>query len=159
MAKHENTFRNLDWRNLDWDMSKMWSEFKMPTVDIDAIVAAQQKNFEALTAANKLVVEGFQAIAKRQAELVREAFEHSVKATEQLAASKTPEERFLKHADLSKEAIETSLANARELTVLWTKSADKTLDIVASRVAESLEEAKVLFGKAPVARHHAAAAE
>jgi phasin family protein len=157
MAKHENAFRNLDWRNLDWDVTKIWSEFKMPTVDIDALVAAQQKNFEAMTAANKLAVEGFQAIAKRQAELVREAFDHGVKATEQLAASKTPEERFQKQADLSREAIETSLANARELTVLWSKSADKTVDIVASRVAESLEEAKVWFGKAPVARHAAAA--
>jgi phasin family protein len=152
MAKHDNVFRNMD-----WDVTKIFSEFKLPTVDIDAIVAAQQKNLEALSAANKMAVEGWQALAKRQAELVREAFEHGVKATEQLVASKTPEERFVKHADLSKEAIETSLANARELTVLWTKSADKTVDIVASRVAESLEEAKVWFGKAPVARHAAAA--
>jgi phasin family protein len=157
MGKQDNIFRNFDWRNMDWDVSKMWSEFKIPTVDIDALVAAQQKNFEALTAANKLAVEGFQAIAKRQAELVREAFEHGVKATEILAASKTPEDRLLKQADLSKEAIETSLANVRELTVLWTKSADKTVDVVASRMAESFDEAKGWFGKAPVARHAAAA--
>jgi phasin family protein len=152
MAKHDNVFRNMD-----WDVTKIFSEFKLPTVDIDALVAAQQKNLEALSAANKMAVEGWQALAKRQAELAREAFEQGVKATEQLVASKTPEERFLKQADLSKEAIETGLANARELTILFTKSADKTVDIVASRFAESLDEAKIWFGKAPVARHAAAA--
>jgi phasin family protein len=145
MPKQDHAFRNLD-----WDVTKMWSEFKLPTVDIDALVAAQQKNFEALTAANKQAVEGFQAVAKRQAEMVRDIFESGVKASEQLASVKSPEERLVKQVDLSKEFVGAGLASARELAGLWSKSADKTLDIVASRFAESMDECKGWFGTATV---------
>ena len=41
---------------LDMDVQKMMGEFKLPNVDVDAVVAAQKKNIEALTSANQLAV-------------------------------------------------------------------------------------------------------
>ena len=60
MADYKNPFA-------DMDVQKMMGEFKLPNVDVDAVVAAQKKNIEALTSANQLAVEGMQAIARRQA--------------------------------------------------------------------------------------------
>lgn len=49
-----------------FDLSKMFADMKLPGLDPAALAAAQQKNFEALTAANKRAYEGYQALAKRQ---------------------------------------------------------------------------------------------
>ena len=68
MADYKNPFA-------DMDVQKMMGEFKLPNVDVDAVVAAQKKNIEALTSANQLAVEGMQAIARRQAEIMRQTVE------------------------------------------------------------------------------------
>ena len=47
----------------------------MPGIDADALMNAQQKNIEAISNANQLAAEGFQAIGKRQTELFQQAVE------------------------------------------------------------------------------------
>ena len=42
----------------EMDVSKVLAEFKLPGVDVDAILASQRKNIEAVTAANQLAIEG-----------------------------------------------------------------------------------------------------
>ena len=51
------------------DVSKLISEFKLPGVDVEFALASQQKNIQALTAANQLALEGFQAVVRRQSEI------------------------------------------------------------------------------------------
>ena len=60
---------------LDYDMSKAFSAFSFPGFNVEAMMAAQRKNVEAFTQANQLAIEGVQALARRQVELAREAFE------------------------------------------------------------------------------------
>ena len=51
MAKQENPFLNIDFQ-------KMMMDFKMPGIDADALMNAQQKNIEAISNANQLAAEG-----------------------------------------------------------------------------------------------------
>ena len=46
----------------DFDFSKIVSEYKLPGVDVEALVSAQRRNIEAITAANQLAFEGLQAV-------------------------------------------------------------------------------------------------
>ena len=55
---------------LENDFSKMFSEFKIPGFDMQALVATQRRNIEAVTAANQLAVEGVQAVMRRQTEII-----------------------------------------------------------------------------------------
>ena len=71
----------------EFDPSKLMSEFqnmlkqyKLPGVDIEALVSSQKKNVEAVLAANRIAVEGMQAIAKRQAEVFQEAMREAQQA-------------------------------------------------------------------------------
>src|SRR5690606_5818899 len=57
------------------DFSKVLSDVQVPGVDIDAILASQRKNIEAVTAANQLAIEGMQAVLRRQAEILRQSLE------------------------------------------------------------------------------------
>ncbi len=135
----------------DFDITKYMSEMKVPGVDMDTMVTAQQKNLEALTAANRLAFEGMQALMKRQAELLRQVVEETAAAASGIAGAPTPTEKIVKQTELAKEAFERAVANAREMSELVAKSNAEVTDLLNRRFAESLEEIKSVVAKAGVA--------
>ena len=58
MASNPNPF-------LDFDVTRMMSDFRVPGFDTEALMAAQRRNIEALTKANQLAAEGMQAVMRR----------------------------------------------------------------------------------------------
>ena len=47
----------------DFDVTKMFADFRFRPFDVEALWAAQRRNIEALSQANQLAVEGVQALA------------------------------------------------------------------------------------------------
>jgi len=66
-----NPFANVDFSKFDF--SKTMGDLKIPGFDVQAIMDAQRKNIEALTAANQTAVQGMQAGAQQQAEILSQA--------------------------------------------------------------------------------------
>ena len=141
MAKTDSPFT-------DWDVTKMWGDFKVPGLDLEAFAAAQRRNMAALNEFNKLAVEGAQAIAKRQAEIARDVFEQSAAAAKDLAALGTPQERVLRQAELSKDAFEMGLETVRELGEMVARTTDRTVDVVRTRYAEGIDELRAMVAGA-----------
>jgi len=110
------------------------------TFDLNQLFATQRRNIEALSAANQAVVEGAQAISRRQAEVVRASVEDVLKASKELLTSGTPETNLNKQADYTKTIFENALLNLREITEMATKSGFEAFDVINKRTAESLEE-------------------
>lgn len=133
---------------LEFDVSKVLGDFKVPGVDVDAILASQRKNIEAVTAANQLAIEGLQAVLRRQAEIVRSSVEEAGTYVNQVVAAGSPEEKAAKQAELVKLAFEKSLANIKELAELVAKSNTEAADVLSKRVSESLDEVKAAIAKA-----------
>src|SRR5438067_10343442 len=86
----------------DFDMTKMFSDFRFRPFDVEAVWAAQRRNIEALSQANQLAVEGVQALAQRQFELTREAFEGFSTLLRDLAQPASTEARIAKNTDYAK---------------------------------------------------------
>src|SRR5579863_7390258 len=107
---------------LDTDFSKAFAGFSLPGFDVEAVLAAQRKNLEALTQANQLAVEGVQAVARRQVELARQAVDEASSMMREWTTPGAPEERIAKNAEYAKVAFEKGVANARELAELVTKA-------------------------------------
>jgi phasin family protein len=137
---------------LNTDFTKLLGDFKVPGVDVEAILSSQRKNIEAVTAANQLAIEGLQAVIRRQAEIVRASLEEAGSYVNQVAAAGTPEEKATKQAELLKVAFEKSLSNVKELAELVAKSNTEAADVLSKRVSESLEEVKTAITKAQNAR-------
>jgi phasin family protein len=134
------------------DVSQLISEFKLPGVDVESVLASQQKNIQALTAANQLALEGFQAVVRRQSEIVRQTMEQTSSMMSELMAAGSPEDKVAKQADLVKLAFEKALSNARELAELVAKSNSEAADVINKRVSESLEEVKILIAQNKAAK-------
>ena len=124
------------------DVEKMMSKFAMPGLANNAMVETQRKNIEALTTANKVVLEGAQALAQRQTEIMRQGMEEASKVMQQMANGSSPEQKLAAQADLVKESYEMALANLRELAEMGAKSQAEAMDVLNKRFTESLEEWK-----------------
>ena len=125
---------------LDYDITKAFAGFTMPGFNVEAVMATQRKNVEALTQANQLAIEGAQAFARRQVELAREAFEGAPALFRELSQPVAPQERLAKNAELAKATFEKNLATAKELSELVTKANAEAFGVISKRVTESLDE-------------------
>ncbi len=140
-------------KNNFFDVTKVMGDFRVPGIDVEAAVASQRKNIEALTQANQLAVEGVQALMRRQVEITRQAMEDfSAMFRDFVQPNGSPEDRIVKQAEYSKLAIEKSLSNAKELTELVTKANTEAFNVINKRVTESLDEVRDFAKKRVAAR-------
>jgi len=149
MAKSPELFPDMTKLMSDFDMTKLTDQFqqfmqqyKLPGVDVDALMAGQRKNMEALTNANRVAFEGVQAVARRQSEILKETMDEATKAVEAISKSGSPPEAAAKQAEVAKDAFERALANMRELAEMVAKSQEEASTHVHARVSQSLDEFK-----------------
>lgn len=156
MTKASNPFQAFDMSKFatDFDPSKFTAEFtkmtkdmNIPTVDVEAVVQTQQKNIEALTAANKSATDSVKALAQRQTEIIQETMKETQAAIDSLSKSKTPQDAATKQVDFVKSAFDTAFSNMREMADLMTATNKDNLDKFNSRVSESFEEMQALGAK------------
>ena len=140
-----------------FDPADMFSAFTMPSMpsmptmpnfDVDALVASQRRNVEALTEANKLASDGAQAFATRQAEILKGTVDAYADAFRGLMTLNDPQNGAAKQAEFAKTSFETSNANIRELSEIAAKAQAKSLDVINKRVVESLGEFQASAAKA-----------
>jgi phasin family protein len=123
-----------------FDFAKVADQFKLPGVDAQALVEYQKRNLEAFASANKIALEGFQAVIRRQAEIVRKGVEDASKALSDLNAAETPQDKLVKQVELAQEAYEAAIANLKELTEMASKSNGEAANLISTRVTESFGE-------------------
>ena len=123
------------------DFGKMMSDMKMPNVDFTSMMAIQQKNFEAVTAANQLAMDGFRAFFERQVTIAQQAVEEAQTAVKGLSegGAKVDVEA---QTEAAKTAMEKAVANVRELTEMVTKSQGEVVDVLQKRMLDGIEEVK-----------------
>jgi phasin family protein len=90
--------------------NKIATTFKVPGVDTNVFFEMQRKNVEALTAFNKIALEGVQTVARRQAEIMRDGMKEASDAVSAITAAKTVEEKMAKQAEMAKAAYVKSIA-------------------------------------------------
>ncbi|WPZ36780.1 TIGR01841 family phasin [Thalassobaculum sp. OXR-137] len=140
MAEFKNPF-------LDFDVQKMMGEFKIPNVDVDGIVAAHKRNFDAIAQANQIAAEGMQAIMRRQSEIAQAAIAEVQSNLQAIATQGAPEEKLAQQAAIAKSTLEQALANLKELQEMVAKSNAEASGIINKRIMESLDEVKTAIEK------------
>ncbi len=128
----------------DFDVTKMMADFRFHPFDVEALMAAQRRNIEALSQANQLAVEGMQAVAKRQIEVARQAVEDVSALLRDLAQPASPEDRIAKNTEFAKQMLEKSVNHGREITLLATKAGTEAADVLRKRATEGLDEFREL---------------
>ncbi len=139
-----NPFLNGDFAQF-MDLGKMAEQFKVPGIDSNVLLEAQRRNFETVTKANQMVLEGAQAILQRQAAILGQTADEAGKAANKLAEAGKPADKWVALTELFKESYELSLGRTRELTAMGAKLQGETSELLSHRVADSLDEIKGAF--------------
>ena len=100
----------------DFDVTKMMTDFRFRPFDVEALMACQRRNIEALSQANQLAVEGVQAVARRQIEIARQAVEDMSVLFRDLTQPVSTEDRIVKNTEYAKQMLEKSVNHGREIT-------------------------------------------
>jgi len=133
--------------------SKRIAEMQLLTMpDIDAMTTAHRRNMEALSAAYRAAIEGAQAVARRNGEIMRQAMAEMEEAVKAVASTQAPEEKAAKQVELLKAAYQHAVANMKELSELIQKANAEALGFLSRRFSEGMDEVKVLmerFGSKP----------
>lgn len=115
----------------NFDFTKLMKDFKLPGVDLATIMDREKKNIEALTEANRVAFEGWQALVRRQAEILQDSIKRAVDTVQ-------GEDAGTKRMDLASHAFETALSNMRELAEMAIKSQKDAFDVIRKRAEEDL---------------------
>jgi phasin family protein len=123
------------------EFQKMLGEMKMPGVpDAEALMRAHQRNIEALSAANRIALEGAQAVAKRHMEIMQQTMGELTETMKSLASGGAPQEMAAKQAKLLKATYEKAVTNTREMGELIQKANGEAMGALNQRVSESIQE-------------------
>ena len=125
------------------DMTKLLAEFRLPAMpDMSALAKAQQKNLEAISAANKVALEGARAVAERHMEIVQQSVAEMQDAMRSMANPADIQEQAAKRAEMAKATYERAVGQMQELADLIQKSSGEALSLLQKRFAEAMEEVK-----------------
>jgi phasin family protein len=124
------------------DVTKMFEQFKVPGVDMSAMVETRRKDVEALIEANKAALESMQAIANKQAEMMTEAMQSLQQAVQAPGGAKVDPAR---QTEVARKVFETTLSDMKELAEMARKSQVDAIALVAQRATEHVQEIQKLM--------------
>lgn len=122
------------------EWTKLFGDFKTPSLDNNQLVAQMRRNAEAAAAVAQIVTKGMQEAARHHAATLRSNAEHALRASKELVSNSTQESAAAKHADFTKNWIEYNVNSARELVELGTRSAQEVFEVVNKHISEQVKE-------------------
>ena len=125
------------------DFTKIMSDYQIPGVNWQELMASQQKNLQALAKANQVLVEGAQAVMRREVEILQKAMAELADASKQMMQQQgDPQAQASKRLELAKTSFEAALQNMRELAEVAGRSNREALEVINQRALEGFEEIK-----------------
>src|SRR5580704_929888 len=122
----------------DFDVTKMFADFRFRPFDVEAVWTAQRRNIEALSQANQLAVEGAHAVAKRHIEMTQQTLEDWSALMREMTQPVSTEDRIAKHTEYTKKVIDKGLSHGREITMMATKTGTEAAEVLQKRTAEGI---------------------
>jgi phasin family protein len=116
-----------------FDFSKLLEQYKLPGVNFAALVDHERKNIEALTKANRAVLEGWQALVRRQSEILQETMAQAI-------ANAQSKDAIEHRKELAVRGFEKALENMRELAEITAESQKRAFAAISKRVEEGIEQ-------------------
>ncbi|MBS0527961.1 MAG: phasin family protein [Proteobacteria bacterium] len=128
----------MPWLN---DFKQMAEKYKLPNVDVAALVEWQRKDMEALAEANRQANDGIRALIERRNEILGETFAEWQAAVKNLTGA----DALSKQADIARQGVEKAVANFRELTQLEMQAHTNAWKVVQERMQENMANLQKLL--------------
>ena len=126
-----NPFGNLD---------ELVKQFKVPGVDVNAIIESRRKDMDAVIAANQATAAAMQQVAMKQTEILTQALQAAQESAQALAKGVGGAIDPMKQADLTRKAYEKALADMKEVGEIAQKAQTTAMSGITARAQQSVQE-------------------
>ncbi len=116
------------------DLGKLLEQFKLPGIDINAMMEWQRKDMEALAEANRQAYAGIQALAQRRAEILRD----TLAQWQQALGSVAGQDALARQSEAAQQGIQQAIANFRELAEMEAQARNNAWKVVQDRLQENM---------------------
>jgi phasin family protein len=122
------------------EFTKLFDQFKLPGIDLNAVLESRRKDIDALAAANRTALEGAQSLAQKQIDVLRTTIDEVQSMLKQSKDTTAPAAA----RELVNQAVQRAFTNMRELADVAYRSQSEAAAVVSRRVQENIEELKTL---------------
>ena len=127
---------------------RMMAEFRLPAMpDIESLAASQRRNLEAMSAANRVALEGAQAVARRHMEILQQSMSEMTEAMRSVSGEGDAQSKATRQAEVLKTGYERAVGNMREIAELIQKSNAEALGLLNRRFSEAMDEVRTMVTK------------
>lgn len=119
------------------DLNKMMDQLKLPNIDLQAIMEGRRKDLEAIVKANEVALNGIKSVADKQAEMLQTVLGEIGTKLKSMAQDGSPS---AKATEMAQQTIEKALGAMRTLAEANGQSQAQVLDVINTRVQQSIEE-------------------
>jgi phasin family protein len=127
------------------EMSKLLSQFKVPEIDWQGLMATQQKNWAALGQANQKWLESAQVVMRHEVEMVQKAMAEAAEVSKSAMSERDPGAAAMKRLEHAKASFEKAIGSMRALSETASQSHQEAIDIIQRRAIESFDEIKAMI--------------
>ena len=115
-------------------IEKLSQTFKLPEVDVPALIEKQRKTIDAISKAAQLSNEAAMEVSHRQLEILRSTSEHVATMVREMKLSGEQQR------ELAAKSFEAALSSARELAEMTAKSNAEVFNLIKQRMTDNFEE-------------------
>ncbi|EXI75678.1 MAG TPA: phasin family protein [Candidatus Accumulibacter phosphatis] len=152
MADWLRALSSLDMSKGSEQLLNALARLEVPGLNMDALVASQRDNLEALNAANRAAMEGVKAVGEWQLKILQETIQEMTSAIGGLSGVGSPQQLVAAETELAKKAFETAVSRMRELAEIVAKANQQAADAIVKRVPASLDEIRDVLKLPPPPR-------
>ncbi len=121
-----------------------FQNFKIPTMDMNAIMDSYKKNLEILGLINKMSVEVCNGITKLQSAFIKQMM---VDMSTIFEKANKPADMMAKFNEVTRDTIVKAMGNSKEISDMLIATNNELTAAVTKRMKESMDEAKNMMNK------------
>src|ERR1700730_2208062 len=119
------------------DLNKIMEQWKLPNVDLQSIMEGRRRDIEAIVKANEVALNGIKSVADKQAEILQTVLAELGTKLKSMAQDGSPS---AKATEMAQQAVEKALGAMGALAEANGQSQAEVLDIINTRVQQSIDE-------------------
>ncbi|WP_179404422.1 phasin family protein [Burkholderia guangdongensis] len=124
------------------EYTKIIGQFKLPGINMGAVLEMRRKDIEALARANTTAFAGMQSLGQKQAEILRTTLTELQSVVTRLSTSGA---QPAKAGEVVQSALHKALGDMQELANTAYRAQSDSLAVITKRAAEHVEELKTLL--------------
>ncbi|CAG9256688.1 phasin family protein [Paraburkholderia caribensis] len=124
------------------EYTKLFGQFKLPGIDMGAMLESRRKDIEAIAEANTTALAGVQSLAQKQSGILRTTLGELLAFVTRLTQGG---QSIVNTGDTVKQTLHKALVDVQDLADTAYRAQSDSVAVVTKRVAERVEELKTLL--------------